>query len=316
LAPSVTTPITLYDEAKFTVPAAALAAVTVRLMAAVFVRLLDLPVTVAVQVPAAAEADAVSVRVAVAGVAPALNDPTTPLGKPETLTVTVLLNPFCGLRLRVLVPLAPFWMLRAVGEADNVKVGGRAMVSAMAAVLFRAPETPVIVTVAVAAAALLAAVKVTARVWPTSGPKAAVTPAGNPEAVSATVPLKAFTAVMAMLLVPLAPALTLTLDGVAESVKLGGATTVMVMLAVLVMVPEVPVTVMVEGPGIAVPKALNVNVVVCAAVGRNVAVTPAGRPVAESVTVPVKPPLRVSVMVLVALPPCGTLRLAGDAAMV
>jgi hypothetical protein len=38
--------------------------------------------------------------------------------------------------------------------------------------------------------------------------------------------------------------------------------------------------------------------------------------VAESVTVPLKPPLGVTVMVLAALPPSGTLRLAGDAAIV
>lgn len=46
----------------------------------------------------------------------------------------------------------------------------------------------------------------------------------------------------------------------------------------------------------------------------NVAVTPAGKPEAERVTLPVKPPRSVTEIVLVPLDPCATERLAGDAA--
>jgi len=76
-------------------------------MVAVFVRLPDLPVMVTVDVPAAAAAVAVSVRMAVAGVAPTAKDPATPLGRPEMLTATVFAKPFCGVKVRVLVPPAP-----------------------------------------------------------------------------------------------------------------------------------------------------------------------------------------------------------------
>jgi antitoxin (DNA-binding transcriptional repressor) of toxin-antitoxin stability system len=51
--------------------------------------------------------------------------------------------------------------------------------------------------------------------------------------------------------------------------------------------------------------------------GLKVAVTPAGIPVAESATVPAKPPAGTTEIVLGALDaPCTTLRLAGAAVMV
>jgi hypothetical protein len=204
-----------------------------------------------------------------------------------------------------------------VGEADNVNVGGRVMVSAMLVVADTAPDLPVIVTVVVAAAVEVAAVKVTV-LWPAfMAPKLAITPDGNPEAVNATVLSKPFTAVIAMLLVPLAPLLRLTLAGVAASVKLAGGATVIAIVVLLVMVPDVPVTVTVELPSAAPAVALNVSVVVrVAAAGLKVAVTPEGRPETEKVTMPLKPVCGATVMVLTPLPPWGTLRLAGDGAMV
>jgi hypothetical protein len=191
------------------------------------------------------------------------------------------------------------------------------MVSAMLVVADRAPDLPVIVTVAVLAAAELAAVKVTVLRPAFIAPKLAMTPDGNPEAASATVPLKPFSAVMVMVLVPLAPLLRLTLAGVAPTVKLAGAATVIAIVVLLMMFPEVPVTVTVEVPSAASPVALNVSVVVrVAAAGLKVAVTPEGRPLTEKVTVPLKPVCGATVMVVTPLPPCGTLRLAGDGAMV
>ena len=229
-APSVTSPITLEAAAKFTAAPPALAAVTVRAIFTVTVRVPDLPVTLTVDAPVEAVAEAVSVRIALDGVDPELNDPTTPLGKPERVTVTVLLKPFFGVKVSVLFTEAPRGTLRADGEADTVKVGGSTTVSAMAALLVKAPDVPVMVTVALAAAALLAAVKVTVRMPATVGPKAAVTPAGRPEAVIATDPLKPFRTLMAMLLTPAPPAFTLTLAGVAEMLKLGWAATVTLIL--------------------------------------------------------------------------------------
>ncbi len=120
-----------------------------------------------------------------------------------------------------------------------------------------------------------------------------------------------------MLLAPLPPGARLTLAGVAESVKLAGTGTVIAMTVLLVVAPEVPVTVMVEVPGAALAEARNVSVVMRVVVaGLNVAETPVGRPATEKVTGPLKLPCGVTVMVLAPLPPCGIVRLAGDGVIV
>jgi hypothetical protein len=312
----VTSAITLYDDDRFTAPVVVLADVTVSLMVANLVRVPDLPVMVTVYVPAEADGDTDNLTLAVAGVAPPLNDPTTPLGKPEMLAVTVLLKPFSGVKLRVLEPVAPFWTVSAAGAADNAKVGAGAMVSATAVLLVTLPEVPVIVTVAVDAAAVSDAVKVTAP-WPAvTALKFAITPAGKPEAPSVTLPLKPFAALMAMVPVLLPPGMTLTLAGFAASVKLAGTATVSSMLVLLVTLPDVPVTVTVVVPAAAFALTFKVIVVVCVDdAGLNVAVTPAGKAVTEKATVPSKLPCGDTVIVLTPLPPGATLRLAGDAAI-
>ena len=156
----------------------------------------------------------------------------------------------------MLVPVAPGTIFKAVGEAEMVNDGGRAMVSAMEVLLVSAPDVPVIVTVAAAAAAVPAAVKVTKLVrLGVIGPKVAVTPAGSPDAASATVALKPDCGVTAMVLVPFAPGARVTLAGVAESVKLGVAGTVIAIEVLLLTAAELPVMVMVEVPGAALAAA-------------------------------------------------------------
>jgi hypothetical protein len=82
----------------------------------------------------------------------------------------------------------------------------------------------------------------------------------------------------------------------------------------LVSVPEAPVIVTVEVPAVAPALAVSVRVFVFAVlVGLNDAVTPLGRPAADRLTLPLKPFCGATVMVLVALAPCVTLTLAGDA---
>jgi hypothetical protein len=294
---------------------AVLAAVTVRPIATVLLRLPDLPVMVTVDVPMGAEPVAASERTQLAVVAPALNDSTTPLGRPEMLNVTVPVKPFCAAKVSVLLPVAPRWTLKAAGEADKVNVAAGVMVSAMVVLLVPVLAVPVTVTVAPTAAAALAAVKVTALVRPwVIGLKVAVTPKGNPDADSATVLLKPFRALTATVLAPLPPALRVTLAGIAERVKLAGAVTVMARVALLVDVPDVPAMVTVEVPYAALAAAFSVSVVTRAAVkaGLNVAVTPTGKPVMAKATMPLKLPCGATVMVLAALPPWEILRLAGD----
>jgi hypothetical protein len=62
---------------------------------------------VTVAVPVLAVLLAVKVKVLVVLALLGLNDALTPLGKPEADKLTLLLNPFWGVMVIVLVPLAP-----------------------------------------------------------------------------------------------------------------------------------------------------------------------------------------------------------------
>ena len=84
-------------------------------------RLPDEPVTVTVAVPVVAVLLAVNVSLLVLAVLVGLNDAVTPLGRPDAKKLTALLKPFCGVTVIVLVPLAPRWIVRLVGDADKVK---------------------------------------------------------------------------------------------------------------------------------------------------------------------------------------------------
>jgi hypothetical protein len=89
---------------------------------------------------------------------------------------------------------------------------------------------------------------------------------------------------------------------------------VRVIVAAFVKLPEVPVTVTVAVPVVAALLDVSVNVLVAVAgLGLNDAVTPLGRPDADKLTLPLNPFCGVTVIVLVPLPPCTTLRLLCDA---
>src|SRR5262245_46573463 len=78
--------------------------------------------------------------------------------------------------------------------------------------------------------------------------------------------------------------------------------------------PDVPVSVTEAVPVVALLLAVSVSwLVLVAGFGLNDAVTPLGRPVAESVTLPVKPAWGVIVIVLVLLDPRVRFMLPGDA---
>ena len=87
---------------------------------AVFVKLLDEPVTVTVTVPVAAMLLAVSVNVLVLAVLTGLKDAVTPLGRPDADKLTLLLKPFCGVTAMVLVPVVPRVIVKLFGEAERV----------------------------------------------------------------------------------------------------------------------------------------------------------------------------------------------------
>ena len=109
-----------------------------------------------------------------------------------------------------------------------------------------------------------------------------------------------------MVLVPLpTPSTMVTAFGEAERLKLWtGAFTVRLSVVVFVNVPDVPVTVTVAGPVVAEALAVSVKVLVLLVLlGLNDAVTPLGRPEAARLTLPAKPPMSVTMIVLVPLLP-------------
>jgi hypothetical protein len=52
-----------------------------------------------------------------------LNDAVTPVGRPEAVSATVPVNPFVGVTVIVLVPLAPCATVKEEGEAERLKSG-------------------------------------------------------------------------------------------------------------------------------------------------------------------------------------------------
>ena len=90
--------------------------------------------------------------------------------------------------------------------------------------------------------------------------------------------------------------------------------TVRLIVVAVVKPSEEPVTVTVTVPVDAVLLAVRVSELVVAVLpGLNEAVTPVGRPEADKVIVPLKPPCRVTVIVLVPLAPWGTVNPVGEA---
>lgn len=145
---------------------------------------------------------------------------------------------------------------------------------------------------------------------------AAVTPLGKPLALSVVAEWKLFWLVMVIVLVPLAPCVTVTEVGEAAIVKfaLAVALTVSEIVVVAVRLPEVPVIVTVDVPVVAVEEAVSVNTLLpVVGLVPNPAVTPLGKPDAASVTLPVNPSTSVTVIVLVPLLPCVTVKLLGEA---
>ena len=283
-----------------------------------FVKPPEVPVTVTAVVPVVAALLAVSVKVLVFAVLLGLNDAVTPLGNPDAERLTLPAKPFCGVTVMVLVPLPPCVIVRLFGDAEIVKLatGTGLTVREIVAVFDRLPDMPVIATVTVPAAAVLLAVSVNVLVLVALlGLNEAVTPLGSPEADRLTLPVKPFCGVTVMVLAPLPPCVIVRLFGDAESVKFaaGRGLTVRETMAVFDKLPDVPVMVTVAVPVAAVLLAVNVNELVLAVlVGLKDAVTPLGNPVADMLTLPLKPFCGVTVMVLVPLVPCVIVTLLGE----
>jgi hypothetical protein len=281
-------------------------------MLVVSIRLPDFPVIVTVEAPPAAELAAANVTALLPDLT-ALKVAVTPLGRPDANNVTVPVKPDISVMVMLLAPLDPAVTLKLAGVAASVKPGAGLTVSASVALLLKVPEVPVIVTVDVPATAVLAAVRVSVLMPDLTALRVAVTPLGSPDAASATVPLKPEISVIAMLLAPLAPAVTLKVVRVAASLKVGCGTMLSAMVTLAVRLPDVPVIVTVAAPAAALATALNVPVLLRAPAELNVAVTPDGKPVAEKATVLLNPFRGTTVIPIAPLAPGRTLRLVGDA---
>jgi len=182
------------------------------------------------------------------------------------------------------------------------------------AVFVKLPDEPVTVTVTVPVVAVLLAVSVNVLVLPVLlGLNDAVTPLGRPDADKLTLPLKPFSGVTVMVLVPVVPCAIVKLLGEEERVKFGGGVTVRESVVLCDKLPETPVTVTVTVPVVAVLLAVSVKVLVPAVLlGLNDAVTPLGRPDADKLTLLLKPFSGVTVMVLAPFVPWTTLRVLGE----
>jgi hypothetical protein len=136
--------------------------------------------------------EAVKVRVLVPVVDAGLKLAVTPAGKPLAARATVPVKQLLDATVIVLLPVAPWATVRLAGLADSEKSGcwAAVTVSAIVVVWVRFPLVPVTVTLAVPTTAELEAVKVTVLLPVVdAGLKLAVTPAGKPLALRATLPV-------------------------------------------------------------------------------------------------------------------------------
>src|SRR5258708_27474748 len=96
---------------------------TLRQIVVLSVKLPDEAVTVTVTVPVVAVLLAVKVSVLLLVVLVGLNVAVTPLGRPEADKPTLLLKPFSGVMVMLLVPAAPCTIVTLLGDAEREKVG-------------------------------------------------------------------------------------------------------------------------------------------------------------------------------------------------
>jgi len=225
----------------------------------------------------------------------------------EQLSATVPVKPLVGVTeiVDVLPVVAPGTTL--IADPLNVNPGAAVTVSATVVDAVKAPEVPLMVTVTgpPTVAPLLADSVSTCVPATVPAAKIAVTPLGRPEAASATLPVNPPTLATVIVLVEVLPCTTDSVAGAAVSVKLAGTFTVSAMVVEAVSAPDVPVIVTVAGPPTAaLLLAVSVTMLeLVAGLVEKLAVTPLGRPVAASVTLPVKLFAPETVMVSVLLLP-------------
>ena len=147
-----------------------------------------------------------------------------------------------------------------------------------------------------------------------------VTPLGKPETARVTLPVNPLTGVTRTVSVAVEPATTVICESADERVKLPGELVLVTVSAMVVeaeMLPELPVTVIVDVAATAelLTDSVSTLVLVVGLVA-NAAVTPAGNPLTESVVLPLKQPPVPTVIVSVPLLPCAIDRTGAEGASV
>jgi hypothetical protein len=220
----------------------------------------------------------------------------------------------------VSVPLLPCVTDKLAGEAESVKPVFGFTVNPMVVDELREPEVPVTVTLKAPTVAVLPAVRVKTLLLVVGlVPKAAVTPLGNPEAASVTLPVNPPTSVTVIVSVALLPWVTNKVEADGESVKLAAPGMVTAIVTEWVIEPSVPVIVTFVVPAgvpVCAKKLTETVPLVLTDEGLKLACTPVGRPLALTATLPVSPPTYPIVIVLFTLVPGGTVTAVGEAEIV
>ena len=284
--------------------------VTVRARVAVFVTPPPVAVIVREWAPAAAVLPTTNVTVALPE---PVMDPVvvavTPVGNPAALTATEDTKPGVPATLTVALPDAPATTVSEAGLTVIEKVG--VTVRARVAVFVTPPPVAVIVREWAPAAAVLPTTNVTVALpEPVMDPVVvAVTPVGNPAALTATEDTKPGLPATLTVALPDAPATTVTEAALTVIENVG--VTVRVRAAVFVTPPPVAVIVREWVPAAALAEAATVNATLVAVGAPAVSATPAGTPATLSVTGEVKLLLGAMLRENPALAPATTLRVLG-----
>jgi hypothetical protein len=186
----------------------------------------DVPVIVNCDVFAAAVAVAVKVSVMPVALADP-NEAVTPAGNPELVNVIAPENPDCGVMTIEAAPVPPCATLKTETEDESWNPGGAGTVTASGTLAEMLPEVAVTLAFTVPGVAVALAVSFKTLVDAmVDGVKAAVTPLGSPLIASVAEPVKPFAGANVSAVVAELPRATVTLEGAAANVKLGGAVTI------------------------------------------------------------------------------------------
>ena len=247
------------------------------------------------------------------------NPGVAPAGSPVAEKARVSGVPAVDVVDSVVAPALPWTTLRVVGAAASAKSDVAVTSNDTVVVCVADGAVPVIVTVYVPGGVAASAASVSIDDPPVValvGANVAVAPTGRSVAENVIVSAVPAIDMVDTVVIPELPWTTLTIAGSATIAKSGRASTSSDTVVVCVADGAVPVIVTVYVPGAVVASAASISVDDAPAVtlvGTNVAVAPAGRPLADSAMVSGVPAVDTVATVVIPELPWTTLTIAGDA---